>query len=153
MTVLDQLDISIARHLSADGRLTITELSDLVGLSPSACSRRVIRMEKTHVITGYHAKVDPQAVGIGITAIVGITLDGQGATMMHEFEKAVGAIPQVMECYSMAGNFDYILRVGARDLQEFEHVHRHRLTELPHVARVVSNFAMKKVLLRDSAIL
>lgn len=150
---LDQIDLSIVRHLSADGRLTIAELAEVVNLSASACSRRVLRLEKEGVITGYHAKIDPLAIGIGITAIVGITLDGQGASKMNEFEKAVVLIPQVLECYSMAGNFDYILRVAARDLTDFEHVHRHRIAELPHVSRAISNFAMKKILLRDSAII
>lgn len=150
---LDQIDLSIVRHLSADGRLTIAELAEVVNLSPSACSRRVLRLENDKVITGYHAKIDPLAIGIGITAIVGITLDGQGAAKMIAFEKAVITIPQVLECYSMAGNYDYILRVAARDLVDFEHVHRHRITELPHVLRAVSNFALKKILLRDSAII
>lgn len=150
---LDQIDTSIVRHLSADGRLTISELAEVINLSASACSRRVLRLEKDGVITGYHAKIDPLAIGIGITALISITLDGQGVDKMVAFEKAVCDIPQVLECYSMAGNYDYILRVAARDLVDFEHVHRHRIAELPYVARATSNFAMKKILLRDSAII
>ncbi|UCH74816.1 MAG: Lrp/AsnC family transcriptional regulator [Rhodospirillales bacterium] len=145
MAELDATDRKILNRLQADGRITNAELAERVNLSPSACLRRVHRLEAQGVIAGYAMLVDADALGLGTTVFVEVTLTGQAVDLLSEFETAVREVPAVMECYLMAGDADYLLRVVVADVQDFERIHKEYLSRLPHVARIRSIFAMRTV--------
>lgn len=147
---LDAIDRSILKHLQKDGRISNANLAEAVGLSPSACSRRLDILEKSGVIRGYHARLSNPALGYSMTAIVHISLSGQFAKTLAEFEKAVRLCPNVMACYLMSGEYDYVLRVVVRDLQDYERLHRDWLSALPHVVKINSSFALREIIDRPS---
>lgn len=142
---LDAIDRAILRVLQRDGRLPNSELADRIHLSPSACHRRVARLEGSGVIRGYAALVDPQAAGRRSVVFVEITLQGQTTEMLDAFEAAVAGIPDVLECHLMAGAADYLLKVAARDPEDFARLHREALARLPGVAKMQSSFSLKVV--------
>ena len=142
---LDEIDRRILRLIQRDGRLTNAELSEAVALSPSACHRRVQRMEAEGVIAGYVARLDPRTVGRVTTVFVEIGLSGQADELLDAFERAVSQIPDVLECHLMAGSADYLLKVAARDAEDFARIHRQKLARLPGVARMQSSFSLKEV--------
>jgi Lrp/AsnC family leucine-responsive transcriptional regulator len=142
---LDRIDRSILHHLQADGRLSNAQLAERVALSPSACLRRLQRLEEQHIIQGYRAVLDAQAIGRPTTVFVEVTLSRQGSDALDAFERAVAACPDVLECHLMSGDFDYLLRVAVADLGDYERLHRQHLAALPHVARVRTAFAMRAV--------
>lgn len=145
MISLDATDRNILNRLQADGRMTNAELAERVHLSPSACLRRVHRLEAQGIIAGYAMLVDAEALGLGTTVFVEVALTGQAEDFLAEFETAVREVPAVMECYLMAGDADYLLRVVVADVQDFERIHKEYLSRLPHVARIRSIFAMRTV--------
>jgi len=145
MIELDATDRNILNRLQADGRMTNAELAERVHLSPSACLRRVHRLEAQGVISGYAMLVNAEALGLGTTVFVEVTLTGQAEDLLSEFETAVREVPAVMECYLMAGDADYLMRVVVADVQDFERIHKEYLSRLPHVARIRSIFAMRTV--------
>ncbi|MDJ0858327.1 MAG: Lrp/AsnC family transcriptional regulator [Dinoroseobacter sp.] len=142
---LDETDLRLLAALQREGRLSNAELSDRVHLSPSACHRRVARMEEAGVIRDYVALVDPRSVNRKTTAFVEITLSGQADEVLAEFEAAVARIPDVLECHLMAGSADYLLKVVAADTEDFAAIHRRHLAKLPGVAQIQSSFALKTV--------
>lgn len=144
-TVLDEMDRAILRVLQRQGRVTHAELSERVNLSPSACHRRVQRLEAAGVIRDYVALLDPRAVGRMTTVFVEIRLSGQSEEVLDAFEQAVARVPDVLECHLMAGTADYLLKVVARDSEEFAQIHRRHLARLPHIAQMQSSFALKTV--------
>lgn len=145
---LDKLDRELLRLLQSDGRLTNAELAQRIGLSPSACFRRLQRLEHEGVIAGYAALIDGDAIGRPMTAFIEVTLDSQGSAVLDAFERAVAACPDVLECHLMSGDFDYLLRVAVADLRDYERVHRHQVAAFPHVARIRTAFAMRAVVPR-----
>lgn len=145
---LDSIDRAILSHLQKDGRLSNAELAARVGLSESACLRRVRRLEDGHVIAGYRMLVNQAAVARAGNVFVEVTLDRQQRDDLASFEAAVSEVPEVMECYLMAGDLDYLLRVVVKDTADYERVHMERLTGLPGVARVRSSFALRTVVKR-----
>ena len=145
---MDRIDRSILRALQSHARISNVDLATLVGLSPSACLRRVSQLEKTGVIDGYHANLNASKMGQDVLVLMHITLHGQSAEMMAEFEQAVAKIPQVLACFLIAGESDYILRVAAQDVNDFGRVHSTRLSALPHVLRMESNFVLREVMNR-----
>ena len=145
---MDRIDRSILRALQNHARISNVDLATLVGLSPSACLRRVSQLERTGVIDGYHANLNASKIGQDVLVLMHITLHGQSAEMMAEFEQAVAKIPQVLACFLIAGESDYILRVAARDVNDFGRVHSTRLSALPHVLRMESNFVLREVMNR-----
>ncbi|MGN6549325.1 MAG: Lrp/AsnC family transcriptional regulator [Pararhizobium sp.] len=147
---LDALDIGILTALQRDGRMSNAKLADTVGLSPSACSRRLDILEKQGVIKGYHARLSNKALAHTMTAIVHISLTGQFAKTLAEFETAVKLCPNVVSCYLMSGEYDYILRVAARDLEDYERIHKDWLSALPHVVKINSSFALREVIDRPN---
>ena len=147
---LDAVDAAILNHLQADGRMANAELAERVGLSPSACHRRVRALEAAGVITGYAAMVDPDAIQRGLTVIVLATLENQRRETLEAFEGAVAEIEDVMDCRLTTGAEDYILRLQVRDARDYERLHRERLSGLPGVARLVSNIAMRTVFTRTA---
>jgi DNA-binding Lrp family transcriptional regulator len=147
---LDRVDISILTELQDHGRLTNAELAERVGLSASACHRRVKALEQAGVIDRYVAILSEQALGRGITVYVQVTLDNQKRETLVGFEKAVETVPEVMECYLMSGDADYLIRVLVRDANDYERVHREVLSGLPGVARLVSSFTIRRVFARTA---
>jgi DNA-binding Lrp family transcriptional regulator len=110
--------------------------------------RRVAQLEANHVIDGYHANVNAGKIGYDVLVLMHITLRGQSAAMMADFEDAVSRIPQVLACFLIAGGNDYILRVAARDVNDFGRIHSTDLSALPHVLRMESNFVLREVINR-----
>ncbi len=146
----DMLDRKILGRLQEDGRITNQELADQVGLSPSPCLRRVRQLEAAGVISRYVALVDPEAVGLAVTAFVRVRLDQQDDRHLAEFETAVAGFPEVMECYLMTGEADYQLRVLVSSLGAFEDFLRHRLTRVKGVANVTTSFALRPVIYKTA---
>jgi len=142
---LDRVDRLIVETLQRDARITNAALAEKVSLSESACLRRVRALETSGLISGYGARIDQVKAGLPVNVFVSITLDRQDQTDLQTFEEAVRRIPEVMECYLMTGDFDYLLRVVVADTADFERVHSRHLTRLPHVARVHSSFALRAV--------
>ncbi len=142
---LDSVDRAILSLLQDDGRLANVDLADAVNLSPSACLRRVRRLEEEGFINQYVALIDPRQVGMGTNVFVEITLSSQDEEALDAFEAAVTERPEIMSCHLMAGGFDYLLRVVINDVADYEALHRTHLAQLPRVARLVSSFALRPV--------
>jgi Lrp/AsnC family leucine-responsive transcriptional regulator len=147
---IDAIDAAILRVLQQNGRIANAELAEKVGLSASACSRRVDILEKTGVISGYHARLSHKALDYRIMVIVHISLSGQFAKTLTEFEAAVKLCPNVLVCYLMSGEYDYILRVAAKDLEDYERIHRDWLSALPHVVKINSSFSLREIIDRPN---
>ena len=145
MKSLDAIDRHMLRLLQEDGRISNAKLADAVGLSPSACLRRLNALEKEGVIRGYTAILEADETEPGTTVMVEIVLDRQTADSMNRFEVAVRKCPDVRECYLMSGTCDYLLRIEARDSADYERIHRDQLARLPGVARIRSSFALRCV--------
>lgn len=142
---IDDLDRRLLAVLQKNGRISNAELSDRINLSPSACHRRVQRLQETGIIRDYVALLDPRKLGCPTTVFVEITLSGQADDVLDAFEKAVARVPDVLECHLMAGSADYVLKVVAEDSEDFARIHRQYLTRLPGVARMQSSFALRTV--------
>lgn len=142
---LDTIDRKILSALQARGRMSNADLSEKVNLSPSACHRRVQRLETDGYIRDYVALVDARKLGVATTVFVEITLQGQADEVLDAFEKAVALIPDVLECHLMAGTADYILKVVAENTEDFARIHRQHLARLPGVAQMQSSFALRTV--------
>jgi Lrp/AsnC family transcriptional regulator, leucine-responsive regulatory protein len=142
---LDRTDRLILELLQRDARITNAALAEQVHLSESACLRRVRALEACGLIAGYGARLDQAKAGLPVNVFVSITLDRQDQTDLQAFEDAVRGIPEVMECYLMTGDYDYLLRVVVADTADFERLHSQKLTRLPGVARVHSSFALRVV--------
>lgn len=146
MSELDKMDVAILRALQQNGRMSNADLAAKVGLSPSACSRRLDHLEKSGIISGYHARLSNAALDYKMMVIVHISLSGQFAKTLAEFEAAVKKCPNVLVCYLMSGEYDYILRVAAKDLADYERIHRDWLSALPHVVKINSSFALREII-------
>ncbi|QDL93701.1 Lrp/AsnC family transcriptional regulator [Paroceanicella profunda] len=144
-TGLDGTDLRILDVLQREGRISNADLAERVHLSPSACHRRVARLEADGVILDYAAMLSPRAVGRPATVFVEITLSGQSDEVLDAFEREVATIPDVLECHLMAGTADYLLKVVARDTEDFARIHRRHLARLPGVAQMHSSFALRTV--------
>ena len=142
---LDRTDRTILAELQRDGRLSNRELAERVHLSESACLRRIRALEEAGVVDRYAAMVNQAKVGLPGNVFVSITLNRQEQTDLAAFEAAVKRVPEVMECYLMTGQQDYLLRVVVSDPSDFERLHSQQLTRLPGVARVQSSFALRTV--------
>jgi Lrp/AsnC family leucine-responsive transcriptional regulator len=142
---MDTLDLKILRTLQARGRISNQDLSEAVALSPSACHRRVQRLEADGIIRGYVALLDARRIGRRATVFVEITLARQADDILDAFERAVARIPDVLECHLMAGTADYLLKVSSEDSEDFARIHRQYLSRLPHVAQMHSSFALRTV--------
>ena len=141
---LDRYDRAILKLLQQDSRITNSILAEKVSLSESACLRRVRALEESGLIESYTTVLNQQKAGFPVNVFVNITLDRQAQAGLEAFETAVRKLPEVMECYLMTGDYDYLVRVVVADLGDFERLHQH-LTRLPSVARVHSSFAVRTV--------
>jgi len=142
---IDKTDRAILHVLQLDGRLSNVNLSQQVNLSESACLRRVKLLENAGVVERYSMLVDQAAVGLPGNVFVEISLAKQQQDELDIFEERVLNIPEVMECYLMSGDYDYLLRVVVADASDYERIHHQHLTRLPGVARVRSSFALRTV--------
>lgn len=144
-TALDRYDRALLHVLQREGRITNSELAARVHLSESACLRRVRGLEAAGLIEGYAAVLNQQRAGCPVNVFVSITLERQERADLRAFEEAIRKVPEVMECYLMSGEYDYLVRVVVADTADFERVHSQHLTSLPHVSRVHSSFALRTV--------
>jgi DNA-binding Lrp family transcriptional regulator len=142
---MDAIDRAILRELELDGRLTNVELAERVALSPSPCLRRVRALEHAGVIRGYHADLDPVAIGRGFEVTVHVELTLKDRSTVEAFEEAIAALDEVLECRRMFGLPDYVVRVAVADQAAYEAFYMNQLAELPGLARVNSQFTMKLV--------
>lgn len=142
---LDALDRAILAALLEDARLSQVELAERIPLSPTAIARRIRALEDAGVIEGYRAQINGRALDLGMTVIVHIGLKSQNVDLLDAFEKAVAKAPAVVSCYLMSGEDDYLLTVMARDLPDFERIHKEQLSRLPGVVRMKSSFALRDV--------
>jgi DNA-binding Lrp family transcriptional regulator len=149
---LDPFDHKILLALERDGALTSAALAERVGLSPSACHRRVKAMEVAGVIEGYAAILSEKALGRGATVFVAVTLENQRSETMAKFERAVALCREVQDCHLMTGESDYLLRIVLADDDGYERVHRETLSKLPGVRRLVSNFTIRTVFRRAASV-
>lgn len=142
---LDKIDHAIIANLQNDGRISNSDLADHVGLSQSACLRRVKSLENEGVIEGYVAVMNQTAAGMPDNVFVQITVEKQTKELLSQFEKIVKDCPQIMECYLMSGDADYMLRVIVSDASDYEKLHMDVLTTLPGVSQIKSNFSLRTV--------
>jgi Lrp/AsnC family leucine-responsive transcriptional regulator len=143
--MIDAIDQRILTQLQENGRLTNVELAERVGLSPSPCLRRVRLMEEAGIIRGYQATVDQVKVGLPVSVFVSVKLEKQREDALQRFEAAVRGFPEVLECYLMTGQRDYLLRVVAKDLADYERFLKATLTRIDGVASIESSFALAQV--------
>jgi DNA-binding Lrp family transcriptional regulator len=146
MLEYDRIDREILRLLRLEGRMSNAKLAEEVGLSPSACLRRVKMMEQSGLIRGYTAIVDPARTEATIAVIINITLERQTEEYLDRFEAAVRKYPEIKECFLMTGGADYLLRVEVSNAGEFERIHKEILSKMPGVLRIHSSFAIRNVL-------
>jgi Lrp/AsnC family leucine-responsive transcriptional regulator len=142
MTGIDAIDDRILRELTRDGRISNLDLAARVGLSASACLRRVQALERSGVIKGYRAVLDPARLGIGFIAYMTVGLAVHTKAAQDGFERAVALSPEVREVHNITGTVEYLLRVEAADLAAYKHFHTEVLGTLPHVARVTTYVVM-----------
>ncbi len=142
---LDRYDKAILEALQEDGRMSNVLLASRVNLSESACLRRVRVLEDSGMIERYAALLNQPKAGLPINVLVHIALQREEQSELAAFEAAVAEIPEVMECYLMTGEFDYLLRVVVSDMADFERLHKEALTRLPGVSRVNSSVAIRTV--------
>jgi Lrp/AsnC family transcriptional regulator, leucine-responsive regulatory protein len=142
---LDPTDRRILTLLQREGRISNADLAERIALSPSACHRRVQRLEAEGFIAGYVALLDPRKIGKPATVFVEITLNSQSDEVLEAFEKGVARIPDVLECHLMAGSADFLLKLMVEDTEDFARIHRQYLARLPGVAQMQSSFALRTV--------
>ena len=142
---LDATDRLLLDALQRDARMTNAALAERAHLSESACLRRVRALEASGLISGYGARTDQEKAGLPVNVFVNVTLGHQDQADLQAFEEAVRRIPEVMECYLMTGDYDYLIRIVVADTADFERVHSEHLTRLPGVSRVHSSFALRAV--------
>lgn len=139
---IDEINRKILRELTGNGRISNLELADRIGLSPSACLRRVQELERDGVISGYRAILDKSKLGIGFTAYVSVGLNTHTKTSQEAFEKAISRSDEVVECHNITGTVEYLLRIEARDLAAYKIFHTDVLGTLPQVNAITSYVVM-----------
>jgi len=145
MEKFDRYDRILLQALQEQGRASNVELSDKVNLSAPQCYRRVRRLETEGVIRGYAAQVVPAAVGLGVVAFVSLSIDREQVKKVRELEKAIRIFPEILECYTISGDFDYLLKVVATDLKSFSNFLTDRLMQVPGVAGVRSMICLEEI--------
>ena len=142
---MDTIDRKILAELQVDGRLTLSELADRVGLSVSPCHRRVKELEKSKAIVGYRTEISPEKVGLNFSALVVITIKEGDKVSLSKLEQAVDAIPQITNAQRLFGTPDYLLHVVTKDLAAFQQLYDDKLSALPGVQRLTSTIVMKDI--------
>jgi len=142
---MDRIDHSLLSRLQVDCSPPLAQLADAVGLSPSACHRRIRQLEEAGIIAGYSARLDRKALGLTMELFVTVSLISQSNEALEAFEKAVLGVPEILSCYLLAGRADYIMRIAVRDMDDFQRIHRHRLSSLPGVSTMTTSFSLRTV--------
>lgn len=142
---LDSIDLKILEMLQAEGRTSITELGETVGLSTSPCSQRVKRLEKMGVIAGYHARLNPQAVGRPLLVFVEITLSEKSEQIFKKVRDELEHMPDVLECHLVSGSFDYLVKARLRGMSEYRQLLGTMLKRIPVPAQSNSYVVMEEV--------
>jgi Lrp/AsnC family transcriptional regulator, leucine-responsive regulatory protein len=142
---MDRADIALLDALQRDSSRSIADLAENAGMSSSACHRRIKALEASGAIAGYAAQLDPQRLGLKLLAFVEITLTSQSREAMDRFEAAVGDYDDILDCHLMSGSADYLLRVAAADLEQYDRIHRDCLARLPGVSSMRSAFAIRQI--------
>lgn len=142
---MDRIDLKILAELQADARMPVVELSRRVGLTKTPCAERVRRLEKAGVIRGYHADLDPEAIGVAHIVVVQVLLSSTTAHDLRRFNEGVMRIPEIESCHMIAGDFDYLLKVRTRDINEYRTVMGERISELPCVKQTHTYVVMEVV--------
>lgn len=142
---LDKSDKIILKVLQSQAQVPLSEMAAKAGLSASTCHRRIKAMEEAGLILGYSAQLNRKHLGYANEFFVEVSLAAQTEEAFEKFEKAVARVPEILECHLMSGQFDYLLRVIARDAEDYERVHRTRLARLPGVQRIQSSLALRTV--------
>jgi Lrp/AsnC family leucine-responsive transcriptional regulator len=145
---LDALDRAILGTLLEDGRQSQVELAERLPLSATAIARRIRALEEAGVIEGYQARINGKALGLSMTVIVHVSLNSQNQDLLKAFEDAVAKAPSVISCHLMSGEDDYLIAVMARDLADYERIHKEQLSRLPGVARLKSSFVLRDIVNR-----
>lgn len=145
LTPIDEIDVRILNELQRNSKLTNVELAERVHLTPSPCLARVRALEKAGLISHYVALLDPLRLGLGVSVFIQIQLDKQVRRALDQFEAAMNKRPEVMECYLMTGDSDYLIRVVVSDVQAVESFIVEVLSKIPGVAHIRSSFALKQV--------
>ena len=142
---LDKLDRRILAILQKDGRLSMKDLGEQVGLSITPCIERVKRIERDGIISGYHARVNPAALGASLLMFVQITLSNKSGEMFEQFRREVLRIPQVLECHLVSGDFDYIIKARIREMSEYRKLLGDIMLQLPGAAQSKSYVVMEEI--------
>ncbi len=146
--VPDRVDRAIVAQLQRDGRIANVDLAEAVGLSPSACLRRVKALEASGIIAGYHAEVNRARAGLGLTVFIGLKVDRHSRETSSLIEQALLAIPEVVACYVVSGSDDFIVEAAVPDLGSYEQVLLDQILAIGHVTEARSTFAIRTVLAR-----
>jgi Lrp/AsnC family transcriptional regulator, leucine-responsive regulatory protein len=144
-TSLDGNDVSVLRALQANARVTVAQLAETIHLSTSPTWRRVKRLEADGIVTGYHATVDRRAVGWGVMAFVSVSIEDHSDTAAREFEAAVAQLPEIVACWSVSGDSDFLLQVVARDLDTYADFAMTTVRRLPGIKAMQTSFTLKEV--------
>ena len=142
---LDRIDRRILEQLQEDGRLSNQELAERVALSPSPCLRRLRGLERAGIIRGYAGLLDPLQVGLGLLAFVTVKLEKRGKMPVDQFTRAVQAWPEVIACFSMTGDMDYLMRVQVEDLEHYSRFIMEKLLKQPGVIDIRTNFVLERI--------
>jgi DNA-binding Lrp family transcriptional regulator len=142
---MDAVDRKILALLEADGRLTVTELAQRIGLTVAPCHRRLRELERTGVIRGYRAIVDPAALGLGFEVLVSVTMDREDAATIADFEASLATVAEVRHAERLFGDPDYLVRVATVDIAAYQRLRDEKLATLPGVQRLTSTIVMKRV--------
>ncbi|PLW77066.1 AsnC family transcriptional regulator [Cohaesibacter celericrescens] len=142
---IDKIDRKLLKLMQCDGRMSNAELAEKINVSPATCHRRTQRLFDEGIITHVRAQVNPQAVGCSALVTVGAILESSTPESFEAFEQAICKFPFVLECYCVAGDFDYLLKVRVRDTADFNRLHRQQLLTLPNVRQLRSFFVLKEV--------
>lgn len=142
---LDRIDRAILRRLQQDGRLTNADVAKAVNVSPATCHRRTQRLMEEGLVAGVHARIAPEAVGLGTLVMVGVVLDRSTPESFAAFEKAVAEMREALDCHLVAGDFDYLLKIRVRDMTGFNTLHSRMLIALPGVRQIRTFFVLKEV--------
>jgi Lrp/AsnC family transcriptional regulator, leucine-responsive regulatory protein len=143
MTDIDAINKKILRELSNNARVSNLELAERIGLSPSACLRRVQELERSGIISGYRVVLDPKAMGVGFVAYVSVGLSHHTKKAQEDFETAIARSPEVRECHNVTGAIEYILRIEVTDLAAYKHFHTEVLGILPQVNSISTYVVME----------
>lgn len=148
---LDAIDYNILRHLQEDGRMTNLELSNRIGLSPAPTLERVKKLEKQKLIEGYHARLNKQKLKLGVSVFIQVTLSRQVENVIQKFRERIHQIPEIMECYQITGNADYLLKAVVADIPAFERLIADRFSKMEEIGHlqtmlIISEVKQSKVL-------